>query len=130
MQKGAQGWRRPYTRNAQVWQCPSAKRATRVIPHPYPELRGYGGLDSGTGWVPPWYVPADFTGLLLSIGFNDQLVINLGCGLWGNPIRLALRPRNSSVAFLQLQCGGLPVRLVITESAPLPLGAHLVPASV
>jgi prepilin-type N-terminal cleavage/methylation domain-containing protein/prepilin-type processing-associated H-X9-DG protein len=93
-----QGQVHPYARNSQIWQCPSAKRGIQLVRHPRRALGdlGYTGASNWT-WT-NWHFPPDFNGILLSIGYNEPLMISLTC-TWNNrPIRLSQVPAPASTA--------------------------------
>jgi len=104
-----QGQLHPYIKNAQVWQCPS-----------------YGG-----GGPPPlryvkdknlavwccdawnhWYFPPEFSGVTISIAYNERLMPNLGCQEpLGSPIKMAsIATPSETIAFIDAphfsSCGG------------------------
>jgi len=99
-----QGKLHPYIKNVDVWDCPSEAIVDR-----WPDLSRFGDL---AGWsFQPWRFPLDFVGHYISIGYNELLMPNLGCGWTGRPIRMSelVEPADTAAfidSYFQSSCGG------------------------
>ncbi|HOS94156.1 MAG TPA: DUF1559 domain-containing protein [Armatimonadota bacterium] len=85
----AQGKLHPYIKNAQVWQCPSAKRGMQLTANP--------GRNGGVAESGSWTFPLEFAGILLSYGGTERVMRNLDCNFGGTPLRIAEMQAPASV---------------------------------